>query len=606
MPLYQLFFYLLFGAALFGGGGAVIHNLAPAPREQAEVQRLVPAVRPAEAPARAASPDRGATPAQTVQPASVPSFDVVRIEENGDGVIAGRAEPGWTVTIEAGDDKIGTAVADRNGEWAVVLDKPLLPGEHSIGLRSMSPSKSQGSVSEQRVAISVAKPKTQDETIVALSQPGKPTRVLTPRESSEAPPAETRTREFQPPSEAAEPAPRESMAAAEPAAPRAPKDAAGLPEQVVAFDAVDYEVNAAGEGKLFLSGQAEPGMRITLYLDNNRVGEAVAAPNGLWTFESLRTLLPEKSHTMRADAVQSDGQVASRAEVPFQPQPTPPAPVVSKAAPAPPAPETEPKKQEPRIAAAPVPPVAETQTKQQEPKMAVAPAPPAPEAEPKKQEPRTAAAPVPPVAETQSKQQEPKMAVAPAPPAAETVPKEQATQAAAEPAVSPRATVTREAATTPPSTSKTEGQQKESRMAAASAFAPEAGGKTREETQSPPPRAARAPETTGTAPEPVASARETVPAAPAPETATPAPAVTAAAPVVAAPVETGQGQTAKQRPILRQIRSIVVRRGDTLWHIAERRYGHGKRYTVIYKSNRRQIRNPHLIYPGQEFRLPSR
>ncbi len=50
--------------------------------------------------------------------------------------------------------------------------------------------------------------------------------------------------------------------------------------------------------------------------------------------------------------------------------------------------------------------------------------------------------------------------------------------------------------------------------------------------------------------------------------------------------------------------AIVVRRGDTLWHIAEQYYGSGVRYTQIFRSNRDQIRNPHRIYPGQQFDLP--
>jgi nucleoid-associated protein YgaU len=50
--------------------------------------------------------------------------------------------------------------------------------------------------------------------------------------------------------------------------------------------------------------------------------------------------------------------------------------------------------------------------------------------------------------------------------------------------------------------------------------------------------------------------------------------------------------------------AIVVKRGDTLWHIAEEHYGSGVRYTKIYRNNRDQIRNPHRIYPGQEFNLP--
>ena len=37
---------------------------------------------------------------------AVPSFDVVRIEPTGEGVIAGRAEPGWTIALEDGGNKI--------------------------------------------------------------------------------------------------------------------------------------------------------------------------------------------------------------------------------------------------------------------------------------------------------------------------------------------------------------------------------------------------------------------------------------------------------------------------------------------------------------------
>lgn len=48
---------------------------------------------------------------------------------------------------------------------------------------------------------------------------------------------------------------------------------------------------------------------------------------------------------------------------------------------------------------------------------------------------------------------------------------------------------------------------------------------------------------------------------------------------------------------------IVVQPGDSLWQIARGTYGAGIKYTVIYDSNRDQIRDPHLIYPGQIFTL---
>lgn len=53
-----------------------------------------------------------------------------------------------------------------------------------------------------------------------------------------------------------------------------------------------------------------------------------------------------------------------------------------------------------------------------------------------------------------------------------------------------------------------------------------------------------------------------------------------------------------------EVKTTQVVRGDSLWRISRRVYGHGVRYTVIYGANDAQIRNPNLIYPGQVFVLP--
>lgn len=49
---------------------------------------------------------------------------------------------------------------------------------------------------------------------------------------------------------------------------------------------------------------------------------------------------------------------------------------------------------------------------------------------------------------------------------------------------------------------------------------------------------------------------------------------------------------------------IIVQPGNSLWRIARRTYGEGDQYTVIYRANQDQIRDPDLIYPGQVFTLP--
>jgi hypothetical protein len=51
-------------------------------------------------------------------------------------------------------------------------------------------------------------------------------------------------------------------------------------------------------------------------------------------------------------------------------------------------------------------------------------------------------------------------------------------------------------------------------------------------------------------------------------------------------------------------RRLHIVRGDNLWNIARAHYGEGWRYTVIFEANKGEIRDPHLIYPGQVFSLP--
>ena len=82
----------------------------------------------ATAPARARSQAAGRCDRRAdapSEPTSVPTFDVVVIEPSGEGVIAGRAAPGWKVSVQSGGTKVAEAKADLQGEWSVVLDKPL-------------------------------------------------------------------------------------------------------------------------------------------------------------------------------------------------------------------------------------------------------------------------------------------------------------------------------------------------------------------------------------------------------------------------------------------------------------------------------------------------
>ncbi len=50
----------------------------------------------------------------------------------------------------------------------------------------------------------------------------------------------------------------------------------------------------------------------------------------------------------------------------------------------------------------------------------------------------------------------------------------------------------------------------------------------------------------------------------------------------------------------------IVRAGETLWRISASRkgYGAGSEWRRIYEANRGRVRDPDLIYPGQELFIP--
>ena len=50
----------------------------------------------------------------------------------------------------------------------------------------------------------------------------------------------------------------------------------------------------------------------------------------------------------------------------------------------------------------------------------------------------------------------------------------------------------------------------------------------------------------------------------------------------------------------------TIEKGDTLWAIATDHLGNGARYPEIFEANREVIKDPDLIYPGQQIRIPEK
>jgi hypothetical protein len=219
---------------------------------------------PAPPPAAQTAPGTGAKPAPAPQG---PSFDIVRINPQGNAVMAGRAAPGADVTILDAGKPIGHTTADANGDWVFTTTRPLPPGARQLTLAERGPDgiKRQGSVP---VLLSVPATAASPPLAVALVPNSAP----------------------------------QILAGPAPARPGK-----------LGLGTLDY-----GEhGDARLSGQAPPGATVRAYLDNQPVGTATAGPDGRWTLAPEHPIAPG-AHQLRLDQLGAHGRVIARLQLPFR------------------------------------------------------------------------------------------------------------------------------------------------------------------------------------------------------------------------------------------------------------------------------------------------
>ena len=209
-----------------------------------------------------------------------PSFDVVRVEPNGDLVVGGRAQPGTRVALLADGKSIESAKVGETGQFAMV-PPALSSGPHVLTLLMTLPD-GKTVPSTQSVAVDVPQAK-KGAVLVAKSEPGKATELLAPLTSDQ----------------------NGELAVNKPTA-NGPRAMVGI-----------TVVEADETGALYVAGKASGGSSVRLYLNESFVGSAETSADSSWSFRIEKGVVAGHYQVRVDDADPKTGKVFSRAEVGF-------------------------------------------------------------------------------------------------------------------------------------------------------------------------------------------------------------------------------------------------------------------------------------------------
>ncbi|MDP1627682.1 LysM peptidoglycan-binding domain-containing protein [Parvibaculum sp.] len=222
---------------------------------------------PAEIVSESATPADAGAADEAADP-SIPTFDIVRVERDGSALAAGRSLPGARIQLKANGEVVAETTADERGEWVAVLEEPLKPGTIELRLTASNPD---GSVKDSLQVVTVNVPEdTSKPALVVRSEPGKASTVLQ--------------------------------------GPGVPADAGSL-----VLETVDYDE----KGNVIVSGRADPGSKVRVYVGGDPVGEATANESGRWELRPETDIAPGQ-YALRVDQIDEEGRVVGRVEVPFE------------------------------------------------------------------------------------------------------------------------------------------------------------------------------------------------------------------------------------------------------------------------------------------------
>lgn len=254
-------------AVLVLGGAAVVFVVKP---------EFLTGSAPTTATTSAPSADGGSADTPAPVDGALPSFDVVRVDAEGNAVVAGRAAPNARVAVLLDGTELVETTADSSGSFVSLFSIDLGDEQQVLSLAM----RSGGSTTEsgQTVILEPFVDEDQDGTVAGAA---RPTVLL---------------------------ADNTGIQVLQDGGTESPR-----PESVV-IDTISYEPS----GEVALGGRGEAGGSVRIYLNNNPIVTVEIQEDGQW-----RAPLPEvdpKLYILRVDELDESGQVTSRFETPFKPE----------------------------------------------------------------------------------------------------------------------------------------------------------------------------------------------------------------------------------------------------------------------------------------------
>lgn len=245
---------------------------------------------------------KSASDITTVQ---APRFDLVRIDKYGAAVVAGKTEPGQKVLIILDGEVIAEVVADAKGNFVALFDVPpsqqpqllTLLGKGVAGQTVYS----KDSVVVMGRQVVASTPPTAEDPVAAIGETGQPAaEKLTDNVVLDL---------------AQDVAPVIIIASDDGIRVMQPAAIGNQSPDVLANVSIDL-ISYDDSGEVTVAGRGTADRHVRVYINDQPIKTESVNPDGSWKLS-----LPEVDagrYILRIDEIDSDGQVTSRVETPFQ------------------------------------------------------------------------------------------------------------------------------------------------------------------------------------------------------------------------------------------------------------------------------------------------